>query len=832
MFSSRFGALACLVLLPLPVTADERPRTDLYGDPLPEGAIARLGSVRLRHAGLWYFLPQEGNTVLTTGNDSVLRIWDLATGRQTRAVVLQGTSKPDRGVALSRDGKWLVAFVQRDLVVWEAASGKEIKTLPGVGPQSALISLQLSPDGKTVAVGAWDKTISQIQWETGQQRAVPLPVRKIGMDSTFHDCFSPDGKWFVAGGGSNEPLCVFEQATLREVYRLPCNASRSTVSPDSKRLAVASMRNDRGDGETVIRLFDLATGKEAAQFPLGHNDSFYTLSFASDGKTLACGYSDRSCLFDTEAGRVLHRLPRRQGGVAFSLDSKTLLTTSGSRLQVWDVASGRERHVWPGDFASTSAAAISPDGKSLAAADWLDQAVRVWDLTSGRLLRELPLPENSRYVRNLAYSPDGAVLSAAQYQGAIQFWDAATGNAQRTVQLTDPNRPKQEPAYFFQLHLASNSRRVTTLERVYNPGQTTRLAMWDAATGKLGAQHFFAAELREWVCSADGMTVALPTSDGLSVLEVETGRERFRVAGTKPGGPVALSLDGRLLAGQRGNTVAVWEMATGKEVAAAAGPATSLELGPDNRSLVLVGDGFLRLWDLALGKERQRRPLPGSDTASPFAKQVSRLLVTPDGRQAFTALADGSGIVWDLTAAPRQAPLAERPGEKEYAAWWADLASDDAGRAYAALWRLAEAPEGDVLAFFRPRLKPAAEATSPAIKQALSDLDSDSFAVREKANSRLAELGAAAVPAMRQALEKDPSPEARRRLEALLARSPGLVTSSDSLRRLRAVQVLERFTSPEAGRMLAELAQGTASAVETQDARAAQERRNRRLAKP
>ena len=65
----------------------EPPRTDLYGDPLPDGAVARLGSVRLRHAGLSdYICLPDGKTVLTAGNDRVLRFWDLATGRPTRTV--------------------------------------------------------------------------------------------------------------------------------------------------------------------------------------------------------------------------------------------------------------------------------------------------------------------------------------------------------------------------------------------------------------------------------------------------------------------------------------------------------------------------------------------------------------------------------------------------------------------------------------------------------------------------------------------------------------------------------------------------------------------------
>ena len=106
-------------------------RTDFYGDLLPEGAVARLGSTRFRHAGLSDYVCLPGSkTVLTSGNDRVLRLWDLASGRLVSARPLQGKASPGYGVTLSPDGKLLTAFDKGRIVVWEVATGKELKSLP------------------------------------------------------------------------------------------------------------------------------------------------------------------------------------------------------------------------------------------------------------------------------------------------------------------------------------------------------------------------------------------------------------------------------------------------------------------------------------------------------------------------------------------------------------------------------------------------------------------------------------------------------------------------------------------------------------------------------
>jgi WD40 repeat protein len=817
-------------------------RTDLYGDSLPDGAIARLGSVRLRHAGLCdvVFL-SDGKTVLSAGSDRVLRFWDMATGLPVRSVRLEGTAGPGQCVTLSPDGKTLVAHDKQNLVFWEVSSGKEIKSL--AGPRSGLSYLYFSPNGKTLAVGSWDSQVTMWEWELGKSRQLTLPPRNMGGGNGMPGHFSVDGKWFVAGGGFGEPLCVFEPATGREVHRLDCDAGRVAISPNGKRLAVASMKNDKGGRENLLRLFDLETGKERSQFPLNEQSS-PSIAFAVDNKTLACGYWDHSCLVDSATGRTLHRLEGPLREPAFSRDGKTLIGIGGQRLRFWDVATGQEQHNRPGDFGWLPVVAFSPDGRLVAGADAWEQPIGLWDTATGRLIRSLPVKGDQRAVRAVTFSPDGKTLFAGQYRGCLQSWDVASAKEGRTVQLQDTDRANGNYIYYNHVHVSSDGKRAATAEQIYDRGgQTTGLVLWDTITGKPVQKRTLASASRECTWLGDGLAVAVAGNDGLTVVDLITGSTRFHVPGAATSGSLTASPDGRLLAARLrpsgtanadGPAVGIWEAATGKQVTGvASGRVAHVALTPDNRTLVTTDEASLCVWDLATGGERCRWKLPEVSTDAAGRTFVSRLLLAPSGRTAFTALADGTALIWDLTASLRPAePLVKAPGDDDMASWWLDLAGPEPGPAYAAVWRLAEAPPKTAVSFLRRHLKPAADADFKHVREYIQDLDSDTFAVRDRAYKQLEILGSAALPALREAQAQNPSPEVRRRLEMLLSRGSTVVIAPEVLRRLRAIQVLERIASPDARQLLGELAHGVAYAVETQEAKVALGRLDYRMARP
>jgi hypothetical protein len=319
------------------------------------------------------------------------------------------------------------------------------------------------------------------------------------------------------------------------------------------------------------------------------------------------------------------------------------------------------------------------------------------------------------------------------------------------------------------------------------------------------------------------------------LVEIDTGTVRFRVAGTVPDAPVAASPDDRLLACPKADSksVGVWEVTTGREVATVTtGKVAHLALA-DNRCLVTADTESLRVWDLATGKERRRWPLPMPGTDTFGGSFTWALTLSPNGRRAFLALADGTALVWDLEPAFQSAePLARDADSKDVAGWWTDLTADDTGKAYVALWRLAEANEETVLALLRQHLKPVAEPDPKTIQKLVQALDSDVFAEREAAFKELEGMGISAFPALRLALQSKLSAEVRRRLETLTSRSPDPSRSPELLRSLRAIQMLEQIGSKDARRLIGELADGVGEAPETKAARMARDRLASRFAPP
>src|SRR5262249_48135027 len=178
--------------------AEKRARSDHQGDALPPGALARIGTVRFRHGDsvLSVAFSPDGTKVASGCGDGAVRVWEAATGKEV--VSLAAHHYFVSALVFSPDGKVLISRGRDDtpgpyggagvIRVWDLATGKELRQFKGLDHGGGVIAL--SADGKTLAAGGYGTTIFLWDLATGKE------LRRLESER-FHlvnVAFSPDGK--------------------------------------------------------------------------------------------------------------------------------------------------------------------------------------------------------------------------------------------------------------------------------------------------------------------------------------------------------------------------------------------------------------------------------------------------------------------------------------------------------------------------------------------------------------------------------------------------------------------------------------------------------------
>ena len=181
---------------------------------------------------------------------------------------------------------------------------------------------------------------------------------------------------------------------------------------------------------------------------------------------------------------------------------------------------------------------------------------------------------------------------------------------------------------------------------------------------------------------------------------------------------------------------------------------------------------------------------------------------------------DQTVLVWDVTGSARPA----RPEDLEKL--WTDLGGDDASKAHRAIWTMIAMPK-ESIAFLKKQLKPML----PLDPKLVADLNSNSFAKRQKATEELERLGEDAEPTLKKVLAGKPPLEVKRRVEKILGKIKKPESSLVWWRFVRSLQVIEQINDPEAHKLLKSLASGIAESRWTQQEKASLERVKRRTSR-
>jgi RNA polymerase sigma factor (sigma-70 family) len=673
-------------------------RQDRLGDPLPPGAVARMGSSRLRHTtadrwgwsgGFRTVVSPDGKTLLTTSADGI-RAWSLGTGKLLYQI------QDEFGhhfLAFSPDGKWLAMPGKGVINLLDPATGRKLQRIPAVGelprqPQH----LAFSADGRRLAASLHKGEILIFDTATGRQ-AGSLDVQGTGQLrgtlGVYFLVFAPDGRTLVSIGWDPDArlsICHWDLATqtlLKRRFSASLKFSSSmALSPDGRLQAVWS---DRGP----VTLWDIQTDQVRCTLQGDRNRADYGLAFSPDSKTLATSCADdgdrdaTASLWDTTTGERRRRLrvPRTPSRLVLrqlSPDGRRLLFTVrwGCRVRLWDLATGQEILEQEGHASAVASLAFTPDGRSIVSGG--NETVRVWDARTGQQ-RHVMVP-HGWFNNQVIARPDGRTAVSGGMDGTVRVHDLTTGRQVRQCLLDrEPDATTPRGNQILQLGLAPDGRTVATLSTA-DKAPRSRLHVWDLDSGRVLVRRERASRADVATFSGDArMLLSMreiqdlaggPPRTVVVMEEVTTGRELLTLPQPDHfGGLLALTPDGRSLLTttftpspdsrpntQGPSTLRLWELATGKQrlaITSASGghdhAFTRLAVAPNGRTLATVRrDHTIQLWDLATGKELLRRR--GHDAPT------SCLAFSPDGKRLATGHMDSAILVWDVAGAYERRP--------------------------------------------------------------------------------------------------------------------------------------------------------------------------------
>ena len=225
-----------------------------------------------------------------------------------------------------------------------------------------------------------DGELTLWSFDTHVRRGLELPQQSPAIATAF----SRDGLTMVVVTPGKVLLYDTTTDSLSKTFPLPgLQITAVAISNNKETIALAT---DSGS----VSLLAISDGRISQ--PLPNSGRVVDLSFSPDDRMLATTAGNEINLFDSHSGTLIRTLAKHEAAVnavAFSSNGRLLASGSDDRTAIiWEIDSGKSKHVLKGHDQTVRAVAFSPDGRFLASGSG-NASVVLWDVASGRLNRVL-----------------------------------------------------------------------------------------------------------------------------------------------------------------------------------------------------------------------------------------------------------------------------------------------------------------------------------------------------------------------------------------------------------------------------------------------------------
>jgi len=397
----------------------------------------------------------DGRKVVRALDDGTVHIWDVSSRRLLHS--MKGANLNISSALFTPEATAVVnSSIDGNTRIWETNSGRIVSTLIGqrvddadqIGPIESKIVSKCESGNSGIYNLYTGKLLHKLPHDLSRNLDSVLAFIGYNGNEVVSANFSVDGSLVITRTVDNiagiwnansgrlihlleGPVTDFHQ---RNWLGLP-NA-HAEFSPNGK-LALTT-HSFHG-----VYIWDVSTGRLVHSLK-SNNDIIISAHFCSNGRTVVTLSEDASdgevgysiCGWDLETETLLYKIITGSSSIfEFSANNERFIDSILGTIRVWDVSSGRLLKELEADAGNLIAASFSPNGQMLVTVSD-DNALAIWDLESGRVM--LNLEGHAGLISSATFSMDGTKVLGASFDGRSILWNAITGNILFThLQLID-----------------------------------------------------------------------------------------------------------------------------------------------------------------------------------------------------------------------------------------------------------------------------------------------------------------------------------------------------------------------------------------------------------